>query len=151
MAREVFRPTVAILGVPVHAMLVPFPIACFVGALLTDIIYSNSPQVQWANFSQWLLAVGFVVGLLAAIFGVIEFLAAGPARPRIGWFHLIGNAIVLILAGFNNFVHSRDGWTGVVPTGLTLSVITVLILVVTGFLGWRMAYRHAGLPAGERP
>ena len=151
MPREVFRPTVAIAGVPIHAMLVPFPIVCFTGALLTDITYSNSPQVQWANFSQWLLAVGFIVGLLAAIFGLIDFLAAGRTRPRIGWFHLAGNAIVLVLALFNNLVHSRDGWTGVVPTGLTLSVITVLLMVVTGFLGWRMAYRHVGRPLEERP
>jgi uncharacterized membrane protein len=151
MAREVFRPTVAIGGVPIHAMLVPFPIVCFTGALLSDITYSNSPQVQWANFSQWLLAVGLIVGVLAAIFGLIDFLAAGRTRPRIGWFHLIGNAIVLLLALINNFVHSRDGWTGVVPTGLTLSVVTFVLMLVTGFLGWRMAYRHVARPAGDRP
>ena len=151
MAREVFLPRVAIGGVPVHAMLIPFPIVCFVGAMLTDITYSNIPQVQWANFSQWLLAVGLLMGVVAAIFGLIDFLSAGRARPRIGWFHLGGNAIVLLLALFNNLVHSRDGWTGVVPTGLTLSVITVLVMIVTGFLGWRMAYRHVGRPVEERP
>ena len=151
MAREVFLPRVAIGGVPVHAMLIPFPIVCFVGAMLTDITYSNSPQVQWANFSQWLLAVGLLMGILAAIIGLIDFLSAGRAKPRIGWFHLVGNAIVLLLALFNNLVHSRDGWTGVVPTGLTLSVITVLVMIVTGFLGWRMAYRHVGRPVEERP
>lgn len=151
MAREVFLPRTAIGGVPIHAMLVPFPVVCFTGALLTDITYSNSPQVQWANFSQWLLAVGFIMGLLAAIFGLIDFLAAGRERPRIGWIHLVGNAVVLILALFNNLVHSRDGWTGVVPTGLTLSALTFLLMLVTGFLGWRMAYRHVARPAGERP
>ena len=151
MAREVFLPRMAIGGVPIHAMLVPFPIVCFTGALLSDITYSNSPQVQWANFSEWLLAVGLIMGVLAAIFGLIDFLAAGKARPRIGWVHLIGNAVVLVLALFNNLVHARDGWTGVVPTGLTLSAITVLILIVTGFLGWRMAYRHVGRADGERP
>jgi uncharacterized membrane protein len=151
MPREVFLPRVAIGGVPIHAMLVPFPIVCFTGALLTDITYSHSPQVQWANFSQWLLAVGLIVGVLAAIFGLIDFLAAGRTRPRIGWFHLIGNAIVLLLALINNFVHSRDGWTGVVPTGLTLSVVTFVLMLVTGFLGWRMAYRHVARPAGDRP
>jgi uncharacterized membrane protein len=147
---------VAIAGVPIHAMLVPFPIVCFTGALLSDITYSNSPQVQWANFSAWLLAFGLVIGAIAAIFGLIDFLSAGRERPRIGWIHLIGNAIVLVLALFNSLVHARDGWTGVVPTGLTLSIITVLILIVTGFLGWRMAYRHverlaADRPQGERP
>ena len=151
MAREAFLPRVAIGGVPIHAMLVPFPIVCFTGALLSDITYSNSPQVQWANFSAWLLAFGLIIGVLAAIFGLIDFLSAGRARPGIGWIHLIGNAIVLVLALFNNLVHSRDGWTGVVPTGLTLSVITVLVMVVTGFLGWRMAYRHVERPTGERP
>jgi uncharacterized membrane protein len=151
MAREVFLPRMAIGGVPIHAMLVPFPIVCFTGALLSDITYSNSPQVQWANFSEWLLAVGLIMGVLAAIFGLIDFLAAGKARPRIGWVHLIGNAVVLVLALFNNLIHARDGWTGVVPTGLTLSAITVLILIVTGYLGWRMAYRHVGRAEGERP
>ena len=151
MAREVFFPRVTILGVPIHAILVPFPIVCFTGAMLTDITYSNSPQVQWANFSQWLLAVGLIMGVLAAIFGLIDFLAAGRARPRIGWFHLGGNAVILVLALFNNLIHARDGWTGVVPTGLTLSVITFLLMLVTGFLGWRMAYAHVERPVGERP
>jgi uncharacterized membrane protein len=131
-------------------MLVPFPIVCFTGALVSDITYSNSPQVQWANFSEWLLAFGLIIGLVAAIFGLIDFLSA-RARPQSGWIHLIGNAIVLLLALFNNLVHARDGWTGVVPTGLTLSAITVLVMIVTGFLGWRMAYRHVERPVGERP
>jgi uncharacterized membrane protein len=151
MAREAFLPRVAIGGVPLHAMLVPFPIVCFTGALLTDITYSNSPQVQWANFSAWLLAFGLIIGVVAAIFGLIDFLSAGRERPRIGWIHLIGNAIVLVLALINNFVHSRDGWTGVVPTGLTLSAITFVVMLVTGYLGWRMAYHHVARPVGERP
>ena len=150
MAREVFRPTVAIAGVPVHAMLVPFPIVCFTCAMLTDLAYSSNPQVQWANFSEWFLAFGTFMGALAAIFGLIDFLAAGRPRPTIGWFHLAGNVIILILALINNFVHARDGWTGVMPTGLTLSVITVLLLIVTGFLGHRMAYVHVARAREER-
>ena len=58
---------------------------------------------------------------------------------------------MLLLALVNNLVHSRDGWTGVVPAGLTLSVVTVLVMIVTGFLGWCMAYRHVQRPVGERP
>ncbi len=47
-----------------------------------------------------------------------------------------------MLAFFNVLVHTRDAWTSVVPWGLTLSVITVLILPVTGWLGWTMVYRY---------
>lgn len=148
MARAAFFPRVAVFGVPVHAMLVPFPIACFTGALLTDIVYANTAHYQWANFSQWLLAFGTFMGALAALFGLIDFLAARGTRPRIGWFHLVGNLVVLALALVNNFVHARDGWPGVVPTGLTLSALTVLLMVATGFLGHRMTYRHV---ARERP
>jgi len=134
-------PKVAIGGVPVDAMLVPFPIACFVGAMLTDIAYANSASVQWANFSAWLLAFGTLFAGLAAVFGLIDFFFGTRGdRPTIGWIHLIGNAVIFVIALFNDFVHARDGWTSVVPTGLTLSIITVILLVVTGYLGHRMAY-----------
>ncbi|WP_215228617.1 DUF2231 domain-containing protein [Erythrobacter sp. 3-20A1M] len=144
MNRSVFRPTLRVLGVPLHAMLVPFPIACFTGALMTDIVYAQTAQVQWTNFSQWFLAFGAIVGAIAGLFGLIDLLAAGRTRPTSGWFHFALMAVVLILAAFNNFVHARDGWTGVVPTGLTLSAITVAVMIVGGFLGHRMAYRHIG-------
>ncbi|MEO6387652.1 MAG: DUF2231 domain-containing protein [Croceibacterium sp.] len=126
---------------PLHAMLVPFPVVCFTGAMLTDITYARTAVMQWANFSAWLLAFGTIMGALAALFGLIDFLAnPSENRPSIGWLHLIGSAIVLVLALFNDFVHARDAWTSVVPTGLTLSVVTVLVMIVSGFLGHRMAY-----------
>ena len=50
--------------------------------------------------------------------------------------------MALILATVNVLIHTRDAWTSVWPTGLILSVITVLILPVTGWLGWAMVYRH---------
>jgi uncharacterized membrane protein len=58
------------------------------------------------------------------------------------WWHAIGNAVVLVLATVNMFVHSRDAWTSVVPWGLILSGLTVLILLFTGWLGWSMVYRY---------
>jgi uncharacterized membrane protein len=143
MAR-IFQPTIRIASVPLHAVLVPFPIACFTGAMITDIVYSRTGVMQWSNFSAWLLAFGLLMGAIAAVFGLLDFLLGGRARPRIGWLHLAGNALVLLLALFNSFVHARDGWTSVVPTGLTLSVITVVLLAVTGFLGHRMTYAYVG-------
>jgi uncharacterized membrane protein len=124
-------------------MLVPVPLACFIGALLTDITYGVTADMTWADFSAWLLAVGFIVGVLAAIAGLIDFLVSPPVRAlSTAWFHLIGNVAVLVVSFFNVLVHTRDAWTSVVPTGLILSVIAVLILPVTGWLGWTMVYRH---------
>ena len=128
---------------PIHPMLVPIPIGCFIGALLTDITYYVTAEMMWADFSSWLLAVGFIFGVLAAIAGLTDFLGNRRIRMQApAWPHLIGNLLVLVLSFFNNLVHSRDAWTSVVPTGLVLSALTVLILPITGWLGWSMVYRH---------
>jgi len=87
--------------------------------------------------------VGVILGILAAIAGLIDFLSNPLIRAQAAaWPHLIGNLIVLILSVFNAMIHTRDAWTSVVPTGLILSIIVVLILPITGWLGWSMVYRH---------
>lgn len=138
------RSTTAIAGHPIHAMLVPFPIVCFILALGTDIVFWKTGGIMWQNFSAWLLLVGLVMGGLAGIFGAIDLLSNRRIRAlKPAWPHAIGNVIVLCLALVNSFIHARDGWTAVVPYGLGLSVLTVLILLVTGWLGAAMVHRHA--------
>lgn len=137
------RSTAQIASHPIHPMLVPVPIVCFVGALLTDLTYYATADMMWADFSAWLLVVGVIMGMLAAIAGLIDFLGNRLIRAQApAWPHMIGNLVVLVLATFDALVHTRDAWTSVVPTGLILSIITVLILPVTGWLGWSMVYRH---------
>lgn len=128
---------------PLHPMLVSFPIVCFVGTLITDIAYWQTAEMMWADFSAWLLAAGLVMGVLAALAGLIDFLGNREIRkiPE-AWVHLAGNAMVLILAFFNSLVHTRDAWTSVVPSGLILSALTVALLLLTGWMGWAMVYRH---------
>ncbi len=143
------RSTAQIATHPIHPMLVPFPIACFVGALITDVVYWRSANMMWADFSAWLLAIGLVMGGLAAVAGLVDFLGNRLIRAQApAWPHMLGNIVVLLLALLNSFVHTRDAWTSVVPLGLTLSLITVLIMLVTGWLGWAMVYRH-GVGAGR--
>ena len=124
-------------------MLVPFPIACFIGALVTDIVYWRTAEMMWSDISAWLLLIGLILGVLAAIAGLIDFLSNRLIRAQTpAWPHMLGNLLVLLLALFNTMVHTRDAFTSVVPTGLILSVLTVLIVPVTGWLGWSMVYRH---------
>ena len=137
------RSTASIAGHPLHAMLVPIPITCFIGTLVTDIAYAATANMQWANFSAWLLAIGLVVSVFAVLAGLIDFLGDRRIRDlRAVWIHAIGNAIALIVEIFNIFIHSRDAYTSVVPTGIILSALVVLILLVTGWQGWSMVYRH---------
>jgi uncharacterized membrane protein len=143
MHDQTLRSTAQIAKRPIHSMLVPVPIVCFIGALFTDIAYWMTAEIMWADFSAWLLVVGLIVGVLAAIAGLIDFAGNRLIRARApAWPHMIGNIVVLVLSFFNVLVHTRDAWTSVVPMGLILSIIVVLILLVTGWLGWSMVYRH---------
>jgi uncharacterized membrane protein len=136
------RSIASVCGHPIHPMLVPFPIVCFVGAFVTDLVYWRSMSFIWATFSVWLLTAGLIVAAFAAIVGLVDFAANGRIREfRRAWYHLFGNALAIVLSVINVFVHSRDGYTAVVPTGLILSGLVVLILMATAWMGWEMVYR----------
>jgi uncharacterized membrane protein len=141
--------TASICGHPVHAMLVPIPITCFIGTLFSDLAYWQTANMLWANMSAWLLAVGLIVSVFAVLAGLIDF--AGDRRIRAlrsAWIHGFGNAVALGLAIANSFIHSRDAYSSVVPTGLILSALVVAILLVTGWHGGTMVFRHG---VGVRP
>lgn len=145
------RSTARIAGHPIHALLVPIPITCFVGTFVTDLVYWKTANMQWANMSAWLLFVGLAVSVLAALAGLMDFLGDRRIRAlRPAWIHGLGNALALVLAIFNFFIHSRDAYTSVVPTGLILSGLVVLILLVTAWMGGEMVYRHGvGVRSGD--
>ncbi|WP_088347572.1 MULTISPECIES: DUF2231 domain-containing protein [Rhodomicrobium] len=144
MALDTPRATARVAKLPIHPILVPFPIVCFVGALLTDLAYWRTADMMWADFSAWLLAAGVVLGWLAALAGLFDFMGDRLIREQApAWPHALGNIIALLLATLNLLVHTRDAWTSVVPWGLVLSAAVVLILVFTGWMGRSMVYRHS--------
>jgi uncharacterized membrane protein len=131
----------AIAGHAILTILASFPIACFTLALVTDITYWRTSYLLWLEFSTWLLLAGIVFGVAAALFGAIYVLVRfGTGALRFGWLPVIGTLIVLILAFFNNLVHAADGWIAIMPWGLTLSVLTVLAMLVTVWLGTSFAH-----------
>jgi uncharacterized membrane protein len=146
MTHTLLHPRVAVAGVSPISILMPFPIAAFTGALVTDIVYARTAQVQWSNFSAWLLAVGMAFGGLAFLLALIEF-AWGDARRRTGlaWTLMAGVVVMLTIALINNFVHARDGWTAVVPTGLALSAITVALMILNAVLARMLRRRLEGV------
>lgn len=123
---------------PLYSTLVQFPVACFVGALLTDIAYLRTDLYLWESFSVWMIAAGCVFAGLAGIVGLIVFVTDRTVRAaRFAWPHALVSLAAALLAVVNAFVHSRDGYTAVVPTGLTLSCVVVLLMLVATALGWR--------------
>jgi uncharacterized membrane protein len=128
-------------GQPIHPILVPFPIACFAGALVTDLAYWQTADIMWETFSDWLITVGLIMAGFAIMAFVIDLVGRKPIRT-LAWPHAVGYPLAFLLSLLNAFVHSRDGYTAVVPTGLTLSAAVVVILLFTGWAGSALIYRH---------
>lgn len=113
---------------PFHALLLAFPVALFTTALVTDIAYLRTQELQWTNFSSWLIAGGLVFTGLVLVWA----LASVFRGYRHGdWLrHLIyaGLLAALLVTGLvNAFQHSRDGWSSVGTFGLALSVVSAVL------------------------
>jgi uncharacterized membrane protein len=135
------RSTAQIAGHPIHPMLIPFPIACFVLTLLSDIAFWRNANEFWSTASLWLLGVGLILAALAAVAGLIDVLSDSQIR-NLGdaWLHAGGNVLAVVLELYNWYMRYQGG--AIVPTGLVLSLIVVAILLFTGWKGWEMVYRH---------
>lgn len=137
------KSTLSVAGHPLHPMLVPFPIAFFVGTLVTDVVHSQSTQPFWAMASTWMLGAGLVMAALAALAGLTDFLGDQRIRSlRDAWLHMIGNVVVVLIEAFSLWRRVVDGPDFILPTGLVLSLVSTALLLFNGWLGWEMVYRH---------
>jgi uncharacterized membrane protein len=149
---EGVRSTAAFAGHPIHAMLVPFPFGFLVGALLSDLAYWWLRDPFWARASFWLIAAGVVGGLLAALFGLTDFLTIRRARHMAGWVHMTGNLLAVLLSLASLVIRLGNREAAVLPLGLGLSLVVGVILLITGWMGGELAYRYkVGVIGTERP
>ncbi|HJR15135.1 MAG TPA: DUF2231 domain-containing protein [Rhodanobacteraceae bacterium] len=128
---------------PLNAVLLAGTLALFLGALLSDIAYFRSYEIQWNNFSSWLLAGALVVGALAFLAAVVDLFRD---RWRV-WPVLVYGLLVLatwILGFIDELVHARDAWASM-PAGLVLSVIVVALACAALWIAF------AGIRVGEAP
>jgi len=136
--------TARIGGHPIHPMLVPFPIVCFIGAFVADIFYvrGGGDQAVAATAAIWLLAVGLVGAALAAVAGFTDYFGSSRIRDiKDATHHMIANLLAVVLEVVNLFVrlNDRDAISGI---GIILSGIVVLILLYSGWKGGELIYRH---------
>jgi uncharacterized membrane protein len=137
------KSTAQIAGHPIHPMLIPFPIAFFVGTCVADLIYWKNGSEAWATATVWLLGAGLIMAALAAVMGLIDVLGDTQIRNLSdAWLHAGGNVLVVIIELYNWYSRYEHGAAAILPVGILLSLIVVLILLFTGWKGWEMVYRH---------
>jgi uncharacterized membrane protein len=88
-----------LFGHPIHQMLIVFPLGLLAMALVFDIIHLVTAEGYWSEIAYWMIAAGLISGLIAAPFGLIDWLAipAGTRAKRIGAWHGGGNLIVVLM------------------------------------------------------
>ena len=135
------RSTAKIGGHPIHPMLVQFPIVCFIGVLVTDIVFINNHNPGWATASRYLLVIGLVMAALAALAGLTDFLGDKRVQGGDAIKHAIANvtAVVIELVNLILRLHTNDP---IPRIGIILSALTVLILLYSGWMGGKLVFEH---------
>jgi uncharacterized membrane protein len=134
--------TAKIGGHPIHPMLIPFPIVCFIGVLVTDIVFINNHDAGWATASRYLLGIGIVMAALAAVAGLTDFMGDDRIRRASDALkHMLANVAAVVLEIVNFFVRMNSD-AAIPSTGIILSAVVVLLLIYSGWKGGDLVYHH---------
>lgn len=112
---------------PLHAVFLAGTLPLFLGALLSDWAYAESYQIQWTNFSSWLIAGGLVFAGLALVWALVEALRADRRGGR-KWLYFGLILATFVVGFFNALVHAKDAWAAM-PEGFILSAIVLLLAI----------------------
>ena len=120
---------------PLHAILLAFPIALFSFAVVTDIAYLNTAQIQWSNFSAWSITLALFFNGLVVAWAIIEaiMLRSSPGLTR-SLIYLAVLVVMFIVGLVNIFHHSQDGWASVGAAGLIMSIVCALLALIAAWM-----------------
>jgi uncharacterized membrane protein len=139
-----------LFGHPAHPILIVFPLGLLATSVIFDIIYLVTGHANFSEVAYWLIVAGILGGVVAAPFGLIDWLAipAGTRARRIGALHGMGNVMVLLLFALSWYMRAS---TAMAP-GTFAYVCTFLgagLALLTGWLGGELVDRlGVGVDAG---
>jgi uncharacterized membrane protein len=133
-------------------MLISLPIGLFTWTLVADIIYLAVGDLTWYETARWSGVAAIVSALAAALPGIGDFLAL-PLDEKARWtatIHMLLNLTIVglfIVAAFFMFSEflmiGNDATTGgFLYVAVALHAIGVAMLLVSGWLGGELVYRH---------
>ncbi len=140
-------------GHPIHQQLIVFPLGLLATAVVFDVLRFATGNDDFSVASYYMIAAGILTGLLAAVFGAIDYVAipAGTRARRVGALHGVGNVVVVVL-----FAASWWLRTGNVPDPglppIVLGLVGAGLVGVTAWLGGELPYRLGiGIDEGANP
>ena len=131
-----------LFGHAIHPILIVYPLGLLSAAVIFDVIYLMTLNPTWTTVSFWMIAAGIVGGLLAAVFGLIDYLniPSGTRASRIGLLHGLVNLGVMILF-IASWLLRRDSPEAPSTLAFALSFVGVGVASLGGWLGGELVER----------
>lgn len=140
-------------GHPFHPIMVTVPIGVWVASVIFDLISKGSDRPEvFAEGSFWLLVIGIVAAVVAALFGVMDLMTI-PSKTKASTTalaHMALNTVVLVLFAISALIRQSEGRESVSNVALGLSIAGLLVLGASGWLGGKLSYSFGVRVADER-
>lgn len=133
----------SIMHHPIHPMLVVYPVALLSLVVVTDLLFLWTGEAFWAQVGYWLNAAGLGIGLIAGLVGMFDMFSLRVVRRHVSaWNHFIVAVMVLAMAAAGVWLRAPDAQAAVWPWGLLLSSVTFVLVMIAGWLGGTLSFRH---------
>jgi uncharacterized membrane protein len=136
-------------------MLIPFPIALWIFSLVADVIYLWRGNLVWRDYVAFYTLLGGIIGAAAAaVPGFIDWLSIKDREvKKLADWHARLNVIALLIFIADFYLRTTGGarWVGgslTIP--LLLSVLGIILITISGWLGGELVFRH-GVAVDRQP
>jgi uncharacterized membrane protein len=141
-------------GHPFHPLLVTLPIGAWVSSLIFDIgsKVKDDHEAALAYGAQWLIMIGIIGAVVAALFGLMDLMTIPGGTParKVALTHMSLNLVTVAIFIVDFLVRRSHGDDDVPTTGIVLTVVALLMLSVSGWLGGKLSYHYGVRVADEQ-
>jgi uncharacterized membrane protein len=129
-------------GHAIHPMLIVFPLGLFTVSVVFDVIRLAGGGGDWGEAAFYDIAAGVIGGLLAAVFGFVDWLSVpgGTRAKAVGLWHGAGNVLVVVLFIASWLIRLPDPSSPAIAS-FVLVVVALLLALFTGWLGGELVER----------
>lgn len=120
---------------PVHAVLLASILPLYLGALLSDLAYGATYEIQWTNFASWLIAGALLFTGLALAWSVVDMVRADRRWRRRSLLYLLLIAATFVIGAIDVLVHAKDAWA-TMPEATIFSVLVTILAVAAIWAGF---------------
>lgn len=139
-------------GHPLHATLITVPIGAWTASIIFDIVsFFAADTAAFTRGAVWLIGIGIVGALAAAVFGVMDLLTLqkGSKARKVALTHMSANLLAVILFAISFFIRLGAGTGEISVTGFVVSLVGYALVGFSGYLGGELAYRYGVRVADE--